>query len=210
MLTTVSDDGPGIDKTVQEHIFEPFFTTKEKGRGTGLGLSVVYGIVKQHQGEIICNSSDGKGTTFEIYLPRVDEPIEEIKYDAIDKDYRGNEVIMLVEDDTEVREVLGEILKDLGYLIIEAADDKEAQKLSKNFNGDINLLLTDLILPGLNGRELSELLVKSRKNMKILFISGYSDDVIAKHGVMDEDVSFLQKPFTASSLGKKIREVLES
>jgi len=210
VLTKVSDDGPGIDKEIQEHIFEPFFTTKEKGQGTGLGLSVVYGIVKQHQGEIICNSSKGAGTTFEIYLPRVDEPVEEIKHESIDIDYRGDEVIMLVEDDTDVREVLSEILKDLGYIIIESADDKEAQKLSKKFKGDIDLLLTDLILPGLNGRELSELLVKTRKDMKILFISGYSDDVIAKHGVMDEGVSFLQKPFTASSLGKKIREVLES
>ena len=117
---------------------------------------------------------------------------------------------MLVEDDTEVREVLGEILKDLGYIIIEAADDTIAQKLSKKFKGKIHLLLTDLILPGINGRELSELLVKTRKDMKILFISGYSDDVIAKHGVIDAGVSFLQKPFTASSLGKKIRDVLES
>ena len=210
VLTTVSDNGPGIEKEIKEHIFEPFFTTKAKGQGTGLGLSVVYGIVKQHQGEIICNSSNGNGTTFEIYLPRVDEPVEEIKHEAIYKDYRGDEVIMLVEDDTEVREVLGEILKDLGYIIIEAADDTIAQKLSKKFTGQIHLLLTDLILPGINGRELSEVLVKTRKDMKILFISGYSDDVIAKHGVIDKGLSFLQKPFTASSLGKKIRDVLES
>ncbi len=210
VLTKVSDNGPGIDQEIQEHIFEPFFTTKAKGQGTGLGLSVVYGIVKQHQGEIICKSANGEGTTFEIYLPRIDEPVEEIKHDPIYEDYRGDEVIMLVEDDSEVREVLAEILKDLGYLIIEAGDDTEAQKLSKKFKGDIDLLLTDLILPGLNGRELSELLVKTRKDMKILFISGYSDDVIAQHGVIDKDVSFLQKPFTASSLGKKIREVLES
>jgi len=210
VLTTVTDDGPGIDKALQEHIFEPFFTTKEKGQGTGLGLSVVYGIVKQHEGEIICRSSNADGTTFEIYLPRIDEPVEEIIHETTDEDYRGDEVIMLVEDDTDVREVLSEILKDLGYIIIEAGDDAEAQKLSKKFNGKIHLLLTDLILPGLNGRELSELLLLSRKEMKILFISGYSDDVIAKHGVIDEGLSFLQKPFTASSLGKKIREVLES
>jgi len=140
----------------------------------------------------------------------VEEPVEEIIHETTDEDYRGDEVIMLVEDDTDVREVLSEILKDLGYIIIEAGDDAEAQKLSKKFNGKIHLLLTDLILPGLNGRELSELLLQSRKEMKILFISGYSDDVIAKHGVIDEGLSFLQKPFTASSLGKKIREVLES
>ena len=210
VLTSVTDDGPGMTHEIKEHIFEPFFTTKDKGQGTGLGLSVVYGIVKQHSGEITCQTEPGKGTTFKIYLPRIDEPIEEIIHDSdIEKDYRGDEVILLVEDDDEVREVLTEILKDLGYLVIHASESAEATKKSKKFKNKIHLLLTDLILPGLNGRELSEQLAKKRKDMKVLFISGYTDDVIAKHGMIDEGLSFLQKPFTASSLGKKIREVLE-
>ena len=210
VLTSVIDDGPGMTHEIKDHIFEPFFTTKDKGQGTGLGLSVVYGIVKQHSGEITCQTEPGKGTTFKIYLPRIDEPIEEIIHDSdIEKDYRGDEVILLVEDDDEVREVLTEILKDLGYLVIHASESMEATKKSKKFKDKIHLLLTDLILPGLNGRELSEQLAKNRKDMKVLFISGYTDDVIAKHGMIDEGLSFLQKPFTASSLGKKIREVLE-
>ena len=210
VLTSVTDDGPGMTHEIKDHIFEPFFTTKDKGHGTGLGLSVVYGIVKQHSGEITCHTEPGKGTTFKIYLPRIDEPVEEIKHDAVfEKDYRGDEVILLVEDDDEVREVLAEILKDLGYLVIHASDSAEATKTSEKFKNKIHLLLTDLILPGLNGRELSKQLAKRRKDMKVLFISGYSDDVIAKHGMIDEGLSFLQKPFTASSLGKKIREVLE-
>ena len=210
VLTSVTDDGPGMTHEIKDHIFEPYFTTKDKGQGTGLGLSVVYGIVKQHSGEITCQTEPGKGATFKIYLPRIDEPVEEITHDTdIDKDYRGDEVILLVEDDDEVREVLTEILKDLGYLVIHASDSAEATKKSKKFKNKIHLLLTDLILPGLNGRELSELLAEKREDMKVLFISGYSDDVIAKHGIIDEGLSFLQKPFTASSLGKKIREVLE-
>ena len=210
VLISVIDNGLGMTNEIKDHIFEPFFTTKDKGVGTGLGLSVVYGIVKQHSGEITCHTKPGKGTTFRIYLPRIDKLVEEIKQESIiEKDYRGDEVILLVEDDAEVREVLTEILKDLGYLVIHAADSEEAMKISKKFNNKIHLLLTDLILPGLNGRELSEQLAKKRKDMKVLFISGYSDDVIAKHGMIDEGLSFLQKPFTASSLGMKIREVLE-
>ena len=211
VLTSVIDDGPGMTNEIREHIFEPFFTTKDKGHGTGLGLSVVYGIVKQHGGEITCHSVPGKGTTFKIYLPKIDQPVEELKHETIaDKDYHGNEVILLVEDDKEVREVLKLILKELGYLIVEASDSAEALKISGKYKDKIHLLLTDLILPGLNGRELSEKLAKKREDMKVLFISGYSDDVIAKHGMIDEGLSFLQKPFTASSLGKKIREVLEN
>jgi len=211
VLTSVTDDGPGMTSEIREHIFEPFFTTKEKGHGTGLGLSVVYGIVKQHSGEITCFSKPGKSTTFKIYLPRIDEPVEEIKDETVvEKDFRGDEAILLVEDDREVREVLTEILKELGYLVLQASGGAEATKISANFKNNIHLLLTDLILPGLNGRELSERLSKKRNDMKVLFISGYSDDVIAKHGMIDEGLSYLQKPFTASSLGKKIREVLRN
>ena len=209
VLISVIDNGPGIDDEIKQYIFEPFFTTKEMGQGTGLGLSVAYGIIKQHNGEIICESKVGSGTTFKIYLPRIDEPVEEIKLEAIQIDRPGEETILLVEDDNEVREVLKEILKDIGYLVIEAANYKEATKMSTKFDHKIHLLLTDLILPGLNGRELSEKLLKKRGDMKVLFISGYSEDVIAKHGILDEGISFLQKPFTASLLNKKVREVLD-
>ena len=210
VLTSVIDDGPGMTREIKDHIFEPFFTTKVKGQGTGLGLSVVYGILKQHSGEITCLSKPDKGTTFKIYLPRIDQPVEELKQESlVEKDYHGDEVILLVEDDDQVREVLAEILKELGYLVIHASESAEATKVSNKFKDKIHLLLTDLILPGLNGRELSEQLAEKREDMKVLFISGYSDDVIAKHGMIDEGLSFLQKPFTAASLGKKIREVLE-
>ena len=171
---------------------------------------MVYGILKQHSGEITCLSKPDKGTTFKIYLPRIDQPVEELKQESlVEKDYHGDEVILLVEDDDQVREVLAEILKELGYLVIHASESAEATKVSNKFKDKIHLLLTDLILPGLNGRELSEQLAEKREDMKVLFISGYSDDVIAKHGMIDEGLSFLQKPFTAASLGKKIREVLE-
>lgn len=209
VLISVIDDGPGIEDEIKQYIFEPFFTTKEMGQGTGLGLSVAYGIIKQHDGEIICESQVGSGTTFKIFLPRVDKPVEEVKHEEVQEDQRGEETILLVEDDDEVREVLREILKDIGYLVIEAADGKQATKISKKFNNEIHLLLTDLILPGLNGRELSEKLAEKRSDMKVLFISGYSEDVIAKHGILDEGLSFLQKPFTAALLSKKVREVLD-
>lgn len=205
----VIDNGPGMTDDVAKKIFEPFFTTKDKDKGTGLGLSVVYGIVKQHKGDIRCISTQGEGTTFEIYFPRSDKPLDKIAAPEPHKDFTGSETILLVEDDDEVRQVLSHILKELGYVVIEAENGEKALDLSKKYKHRINLLLSDLILPGANGREISEMITAQRNDISVLFISGYSDDVIAKKGMLDEGIAFVQKPFTASKIGEKIRELLE-
>ncbi len=212
VMMTVRDTGCGMDKETLNRIFEPFFTTKEKGKGTGLGLSTVYGIIKQSGGNIWAASELGKGSTFTIYLPK--------DTSAIPKKYKpkptqpplpikGTETILLVEDESAVRTMLRQTLESNGYKVLEASNGQEALNICAQYQGPIHLLLTDVIMPGMNGRELSHLLSKRFPQMKVLFMSGYPDNSIVPHGTLEPATMFLQKPFTLSTLEIKVREVLD-
>jgi CheY-like chemotaxis protein len=191
------------------HIFEPFYTTKEKGRGTGLGLATVYGIVTQNGGNIWCCSEEGHGTAFKIYLPRVYEKAEhsELKH-VIDKSHCGAETILVVEDEDNVRRMVVAMLKSHGYEVIQACHGSEALRIFEEPGIDIHLILTDVVMPGISGRELVERLKKTGNSFKVLYMSGYTDDVITHHGVLEEGVHLISKPFSTFDLLKKIRLVL--
>ncbi|MGB9628235.1 MAG: GAF domain-containing protein, partial [Thermodesulfobacteriota bacterium] len=210
VMLSVSDTGIGMTKEVQERIFEPFFTTKGVGKGTGLGLSTVYGIVKQSGGNIWVYSEPGKGTTFKIYLPRVEKPSEEIRAKEEAKGLpHGNETILLVEDDEKVRGVAQKILLKQGYDVIEARGGDEAIEICKGIKRPIHLVLTDVVMPGMSGRELIERIKEVCKDFKVLYMSGYTDNVILHHGILEEGIAFIQKPFTLEALVRKVREVLD-
>jgi len=210
VMLAVSDTGTGMDKQTQAHIFDPFFTTKAKGKGTGLGLSTVYGIVRQSGGNIWCYSEPGKGTAFKIYLPRVNTEAETLKKQKPDRseDLKGAETILLVEDEDNVRRVARRILASRGYNILEAESGEAAVKVSGEHSGPIHLLVTDVVMTGMSGRELAGKLADSRPEMKVLYVSGYTDNAIVHHGVLDKGTHFLQKPFTIESLARKVRQVL--
>ncbi|MCB9079381.1 MAG: response regulator [Anaerolineaceae bacterium] len=209
VLLTVSDTGSGIDIELQPHIFEPFFTTKARGRGTGLGLATVFGIIKQHQGNIEVHSEPGQGTTIEIYLPVTDAPISTEKGVAPNTPTApGTETVLVVEDEAGVRQLVGDALRLHGYQVLIAQDPLEGLNLAATYGGPIDLLLTDVIMPHMNGRALYRQLALVRPGMKVLYMSGYTNDVIAFQGVLDPGVAFLQKPFALSNLLQKIREVL--
>jgi CheY-like chemotaxis protein len=210
VLLTVSDTGEGMSRQVCEHIFEPFFTTKELGRGTGLGLSTVYGIVKQNGGFIYVDSEPGKGTTFRIYLPRLENetalvPSEE----AAGEQPTGTETILLVEDDEAILNVCKMVLENLGYTVLAALTPGHAIHLVENHPGDIHLLITDVVMPEMNGVEMAERLRAIRPDLKHLYMSGYTTDVIAHHGILDDGVNFIQKPFLSDDLAARIRQVLD-
>jgi PAS domain S-box-containing protein len=208
VLMTVTDTGHGMDETVRQHVFEPFFTTKEFGKGTGLGLSTVYGIIRQSGGWIDVRSEVGVGTSFMVYLPRADgQPLPEPKAAGASTE-EGNETILLVEDQAAVRAFTYAALKRHGYCVIEAADGEEAMAVAGQHPGRIHLLLTDVVLPGMNGKELSERLKALRPDLKVLFTSGYPADVIAHRGVLDHGVSFLHKPYSRQELAAKVRDLL--
>ena len=212
VMMSVSDTGLGMSQEVKERAFEPFFTTKEKGKGTGLGLSTCYGIVKQSGGNIWAYSELGRGTTFKIYLPRVDESLKETKEEENNaaEILKGTETILAVEDEIEVRKLVAEILKGQGYTVIEASDGEEAVKVSrKNAGKKIHLLLTDVVMPGMSGRELAVTLGLQHPKLKVLYMSGYTDNAIVHHGVLEEGVNYIQKPFTLDALAHKVREVLD-
>ena len=195
---------------VRERIFEPFFTTKEKGKGTGLGLSTVYGIVKQSEGNIWVYSEPGQGTTFKIYLPRVDEPSEEFKEKVVKEGLsRGGETILVVEDEEEVRKLTVRILKGQGYRVLEASGGDKALLLCEREKESIHLILVDVVMPGMSGSELAKCLASHQPEMKLLYMSGYTDNAIVHHGILDKGVDYIQKPFTMDGLARKVREVLD-
>jgi CheY-like chemotaxis protein len=201
----------GMSAEVKAHIFEPFFTTKELGRGTGLGLATVYGIVRQNRGFIWVDSEPDQGTTFEIYLPRVAEAVtpQPLPEPGLSLP-RGSETILLVEDEPHVRELAAEMLSRQGYRVIVAADGAEALRLARELNGRFDLLVTDVVMPRLNGPELAGKLKESVPNLKILYVSGYTDELSACHGVSDPGAVLLSKPFSPMLLAQKVRQVLET
>ncbi len=208
-LLTINDTGHGIDAATQQRIFEPFFTTKEPGRGTGLGLATVYGIVKQHGGDIWVDSEPGVGTTFKIYLPPTAEPASTPPAERAEPaPLYGTETVLVVEDEAKVRQLVSQTLKIYGYQVLEAPDPAAALTLAAAYPGHIQLLLTDVIMPEMNGWELYQRLSPQRSNLKVLYMSGYSSEIITQHNILIEGAAFLQKPFTIESLLQQVRAVL--
>jgi PAS domain S-box-containing protein len=209
VLIAVSDNGCGMDKETLSFIFEPFFTTKEMGKGTGLGLSTVYGAVKQNKGFIDVNSEPDSGTTFTIYLPRYVGKVKKAPTErALGPDLSGKETILLVEDDPEILNIAMYMLETQGYTVLAAKSPGEAIILAKDYSGEIHLLLTDVVMPEMNGLDLANKLLAIYPRLKRLFMSGYTADVIANQGVLDEGLHFIQKPFSPQTLAAKMREVL--
>jgi PAS domain S-box-containing protein len=213
VMLAVSDSGVGMSSETVAHIFEPFYTTKESGRGTGLGLSTVYGIVKQSGGYIWVYSEMGRGTTFKVYLPRVDEAVERLpvaEAESPEKAKKGTETILLVEDEPDLRELTRAVLAAKGYKVIEARNAEDAERQAEGNGTKIHLLLTDVILPGASGRELAKRILARHTKMRVLYMSGYTYNVIAQGGTLERGVAFLQKPFTPSGLADKVRQVLDA
>ena len=209
-MLAVSDNGIGMDEGIQEHIFEPFFTTKGVGKGTGLGLSTVYGIVQQSNGHIFVYSEPGKGTTFKIYFPQVQEPLQPAVAPPPVGELQGSECILLVEDEPALRNLAREYLEQSGYTVLEAETPKEAMQVSEQFLGPIEMLLTDVVMPEFNGRQLAEYLTSLRPFMKVLYMSGYTDTAIVNLDDPDAGTHFLTKPFSKQGLLSKVRTVLDS
>ena len=210
VMLAISDTGKGIDKLNQARIFEPFFTTKEKGKGTGLGLSTVFGIVKQSGGSIWLYSEPGQGATFKVFLPTIQGPKDSLLPVEAPRILQGTETILLIEDDDQVRVVTGGILRRNGYQVIEARNAIDALRTAANHPAAIDLLLADVVMPQQSGPELAKRLAPTRPNMKVLFMSGYTDGSIVRHGLLEGTMSFLAKPITIASLTAKVREVLDA
>jgi two-component system cell cycle sensor histidine kinase/response regulator CckA len=210
VMLAVSDTGHGMDLEVQSHIFEPFFTTKDPGKGTGLGLATVHGIVRQSGGHIFVYSELEHGTTFKVYLPRLEEGETVVEATPAQEAglQRGSETVLLVEDEESLRNMVREILEDSGYTVIEAHDAGHALEIAERHPAPIDLLMTDVVMPGMSGRDLAARLAASHSETRVLYMSGYTDDAVVLHGVLAADVAFLQKPFTPEALARKVREVL--
>jgi CheY-like chemotaxis protein len=211
VLLSVQDDGLGMDKETQAHIFEPFFTTKALGKGTGLGLSTVYGIVKQSDGYIWVDSQPDQGTIFQIFLPRA-EGYSATPATPSDPSVLpgGSETVLVVEDNDLVRNLTREALQQYGYRVIEAPNGELALKISREYPQVIHLLLTDVVMPGINGRELAEKLLVLRPDMKVLFMSGYTDNAIVQYGILEPGLSFIEKPFSPDLLAGRVHQVLNN
>jgi len=211
VMLAVSDTGVGMAPEIQARIFEPFYTTKEVGKGTGLGLSTVYGIVKQTGGHIWVYSEPGQGTTFKIYFPRLNQPAEELWSEKSRKEVRrGTETILLVEDDPQLRQLTSSVLVHCGYKVLTASGGEEGLAICKANHSEIDLLVTDVVMPGMNGRQLAEQVARVAPRAKVLYISGYTGNAIVHYGVLDAGVWFLPKPFSLSALVAKVREVLDA
>jgi len=210
IMLALSDTGCGMTDEIKARIFEPFFTTKGPGQGTGLGLATVYGIVKQSGGYIYVYSEPGQGTAFKIYLPRVEAAVRTRKShcDPNTMPY-GSETILLVEDEDGVRSFTRHILQMQGYDVLEARDGEGALHVAERHRGYIQLLVTDVVMPGMSGRQVAEQLLRTQRGVKVLYLSGYTDDAVVRHGILKAEVAFLQKPFTPSALANKVREVLD-
>ena len=210
VMLAISDTGVGMDKDTQERVFEPFCTTKEKAKGTGLGLATVYGIVKQSGGHIWVDSEVGHGTIFKIYLPMVkSKMIKTNKPEKAREDLQGSETILVVEDEFMVRELVCDTLRTSGYTILEAANGKQAIEVFIQNNHKIDMILTDVIMPEMSGRKMIETLTQTHPDVVALYMSGYTDDAIIKHGVLEPGMAYIQKPFSPKGLIEKVREVLE-
>jgi len=192
------------------HLFEPFFTTKEAGKGTGLGLATVYGIVTQSGGYVWCYSELGHGTTFKVYLPRVDEPVDPLPVRVAARSTRGSETVLVVEDEPGLRALTRRVLEKHGYTVLEAATADAAAALARDYPRPIHLLLADVVLPGGSGRALADALLSQRADVRVLFMSGYTEDAIVHRGVLAANTPFLHKPFSADTLTAKVREVLDA
>jgi len=209
-LLALSDTGCGMDAATKARIFEPFFTTKEVGKGTGLGLATVFGIVKQSGGFIEVESALGSGSTFRVYLPQIQEMVRPKRADAAQvKMPRGVETILLVEDEEGLRGLAQMVLEASGYKVLSARNGAEAVRICYEYADVIHLLFTDVVMPKMSGRQLTDLLSPSRPTMKVLYMSGYTDDTMVRHGILDAETNFLCKPFTPVVLAQKVREVLD-
>jgi len=209
VMIAVSDTGHGMDSATRQNIFEPFFTTKQRGKGTGLGLATVYGMVKQSGGDIWVYSEPGQGTTFKLYFPRVTDAVSPGLSDDQERPrHLGGETVMLVEDEAQVRDLEVKMLRQLGYSVLPAADGDEAIQVSKDHRGDISLLVTDVVMPNMSGKQVADALLASRPGLRVLYLSGYTENTVVNHGVLDSNVDFLSKPFSREALARKIHEIL--
>jgi CheY-like chemotaxis protein len=210
VVLSVSDSGFGIPEDALPRLFEPFFTTKGAGQGTGLGLSVVHGIVKQAGGTIAVETSPGRGSTFRVFLPRVHEPLSTTTVAPTTPSAEGRaEVILLVEDEYQVRRLLRRVLVEHGYTVIEASRGEDALLAIARHEGPIHLLITDVVMPGISGRELATRVETISPQTRLLYISGYTDDAVVRHGILHDEIHFLQKPFTTASLLSTVRRIID-
>ncbi|MBI3635663.1 MAG: response regulator [Candidatus Rokubacteria bacterium] len=209
VMLAVTDTGSGMDAATQARVFEPFFTTKMLAKGTGLGLATVYGIVKQSNGHVWLSSEPGRGTTFRVYLPRVDGPAAAVVPEGRTEVIGGTETILLAEDDVDVRGVTRETLALLGYTVLDADGPESALRLARDHASRIDLLVTDVVMPGMNGRQLAERVVELHPEAQVLYISGYTANIVAHHGVLEAGTDLLEKPFSAERLGRKVRDILD-
>jgi len=209
-MVAVTDTGSGMDATVRAHLFEPFFTTKDVGKGTGLGLATVYGIVKQSGGYISVYSEPGRGSSFKVYLPRIETPASAPAVTPKGGAARGSETILVVEDEPAVLTLSRRALEAQGYVVLAAGDGADALRVVERHGGTIHLLLTDVVMPGISGRELADRLATRRPGLRVLYMSGYPGDAVVQHGSLPSGSAFLQKPFSPDGLARKVRDVLDA